>query len=131
MKRMIISMSIALLSAATVFAQGRPARTADERAKAQTTRMTEKLGLNADQQSKVASINLKYAQKQDDLQAARKGGEAVQKGEGMKLHEARMAALKEVLTPEQYTKLEAMQEKMKDRRVEKRKAEKAGATDAK
>ncbi len=131
MKRMIISTSIALLSAVAVFAQDRPARTAEERSKAQTTRMTEQLGLNEEQQAKVASINSEFAQKLEDLQAGRKEGDMAHKGEGVKLHDARMAALKEVLTPDQYTKLEAMQEKMQDRRMEKRRAEKPGSSEMK
>lgn len=124
MKKMIVSLSMALLVAGAMMAQDRPARTPEERAKAQTARMTQQLGLDADQQAKVASINMEYAQKQQDLQVTRKEGDEKVKGEGMKLHEARMAAMKAVLTPEQYTKLEAMEEKMKERVQDKRKEQK-------
>ncbi len=125
MKKQIIGLSMALFMVATANAQDRPTRTPEDRAKMRTERMTKELGLNADQQAKVAAINMDYAKKGAELRDDHANGTA-EKGEGAKLQDARMAELKQVLTPEQYTKLEAMQAKAKDR-MKKHRAEKKAA----
>lgn len=124
MKRMMIGMAVTLFTMGAAHAQDKQQRPAAERAKQQTERMTKELGLNADQATKVDAINAKYAEKADAMRAERKEKIAETKGKGAELNEARMADLKEVLTPEQYAKLEknreAMQEKHQEKHQEKR-----------
>lgn len=67
--------------------------TATERAEMRTARMTEALGLTAEQQEQVRALNLERAKNMEALCAARKANEE---------------RLKEVLTPEQYARWEQM-----------------------
>ncbi len=76
-----------------------------QRAEHQTTKMTEKLGLSADQASKVKAINLKYAEKA-------KANHDANKAKNMDAREAMRtehnAELSKVLTKEQAEKWQAM-----------------------
>lgn len=67
--------------------------TATEMAEMRTARMTEALGLNAEQQAQVRALNLERAKNMEAQCAAR---------------EANEARLKEILTPEQYARWEQM-----------------------
>jgi len=96
--------------------EGRGPMDPASRSKADTQRMTETLGLNADQAKAVEAINTKYAAKQNELMTAlrpqdgsRPSEEARTKGfEQMKaLNDAKDAELKKVLTADQYTKYAA------------------------
>lgn len=121
MKRMMIVMAVALFTMEAATAQDKQQRPAAERAKQQTERMTKELGLSTDQAAKVDAINAKYAEKADAIRAERKERMAETKGKGAALNEARMAEMKEVLTPEQYAKWEKNREAMQERHQEKRK----------
>lgn len=120
MKRILIGTALALLTLGAAQAQNKDRGTPEERAKVHTERMVKNLGLDADQTAKVEAINLKYAQKGDDFKAERKADSEGMKGKGQTMWNERMAELKAVLTPEQYQKLEAAQEKMKEKRLERR-----------
>lgn len=67
--------------------------TATEMAEMRTARMTEALGLNAEQQEQVRALNLERAKNMEAQYAARQANEA---------------RLKEILTPEQYARWEQM-----------------------
>ncbi len=131
MKRIMIFMAVALFTMGTANAQDKQQRPAAERAKKQTERMTKELGLNADQAAKVDATNAKYAEKMDAMRADRKEKMAETKGKGAELNDARMAEMKDVLTPEQYAKMEknreAMQERHKEKRQEMRGTKKEGS----
>lgn len=86
------------------------------RAKMETQRMTESLGLNADQAKAVEAINTQYAAKQNELMTAMRpqdgsrpsDADRTKAMEQMKaLTDAKDAALKKVLTADQYTKYAA------------------------
>ncbi|GAB3579995.1 periplasmic heavy metal sensor [Hymenobacter daeguensis] len=85
--------------------QGNP----EEMAKRQTERMTQELGLNADQAAKVQQIQTARAQ---EMQAMRgqAGGDRDKMREQMQASRAKYdAQYKEVLTADQYTKYTSMQ----------------------
>ncbi len=121
MKRIMIGMALVLFTFGAANAQDKQQRTPAERAKNQTEHMTKELGLNADQAAKVEAINAKYAEKTEAIRAERKDKMAATKGKGAEVNDARMAELKNVLTPEQYAKCEKNMEEMKEKRMEKRK----------
>jgi protein CpxP len=87
-------------------------KTPEERAKFQTENMKKELSLTNDQYDKAYQINLGIVQKnqalQDQKMTAEERRNAVKSN-----NEARMSMLKEVLTAEQYLK---MQEKLKERK---------------
>lgn len=87
-------------------------KTPEERAKAQTEKMKTELALTDDQVSKVYEINLGIDNKNEGLRDA-KMTEDERRYSIQRNNEARKAMLKEVLTPEQYTKME---QKLEERR---------------
>jgi hypothetical protein len=105
-----------LLSSTLSFGQ----KTAEERATNQTMRMKTELSLTDDQTSKVKEINLGIMQKNERVTADNTIPET-QKNEILKSNnEARMSMLKNVLTSEQYTKLELTIAQKKIERMKKR-----------
>lgn len=100
-----------LIGAASVSAQGTERPDPAERAEKQAERMATVLDLTPEQAEKVREINQSFAERakagREDL---RKQREAMQ--------EARKAALKSVLTEEQFTKLETLQAQRMERRDE-------------
>ncbi|MBH8567769.1 hypothetical protein KB206_02670 [Microvirga sp. STS02] len=87
--------------------QGNP----DEMAKRQADRMTQELGLNADQTAKVQQILLARGQEMQAMRGqARDAGNRDQMREQMQAGRAKYdAQFKEVLTADQYTKYTTMQ----------------------
>lgn len=87
--------------------QGNP----DEMAKRQAERMTQELGLNADQTTKVQQILLARGQEMQAMRGqARDAGNRDQMREKMQTGRAKYdAQFKEVLTADQYTKYTTMQ----------------------
>ena len=84
----------------------RPPMDAEKIAEKQTARMTENLSLDEKQAEQVNAIHLKYAQqKKVDREKAMAEREA-KKAQRQKTHDAKMAELKQILSAEQYTKLE-------------------------
>ena len=117
MKKLMIALVSVLLMTTNVFAQKQQRLSIEEKAKKQTERMAEKLSLIDEQKLKVEAINLKYAQKQNEMMKSAKE-EREAKMKMMKANrEEKDAELKKVLTPEQYTLYQQNQqrpEKTKD-----------------
>ena len=117
--------SIALVAGSLLFALAALAQLADlknttpeQRAKALTEVMTTKLGLSPEQTSKVANLNLTYANKMEPLI---KGSEGpfVKMREMRQINEAKEAELKQILTPQQFEKYLASKEQMREKVLEK------------
>lgn len=90
------------------------------RAKKQAERMATQLELTAEQTKKVEAINLKYAQKTQELRQASKTAEAKPDKAAMKeIRQAQDAEIKSVLTPAQVEKLEAIKAERKEKKGKK------------
>jgi hypothetical protein len=108
-----LTVGLVMLTSTFVFGQ----KTAEEKATSQTTKMKTELGLSDDQTAKVKEINLGIIQKNEGVMNNTSLSET-QKNEIIKSNnEARMSMLKNVLTSEQYTKLELAIEKRKNQRL--------------
>jgi len=125
MKKLMMIAAVTLFTATAVNAQEKEHRTPAERAKMQTEHMTKSLDLTPEQAEKVGMLNAKYAEKLETMraerQAQREGMKEENKVGGKELHDARMTELKAILTPEQFTKMEAIKEEKKEEHMEKRK----------
>jgi hypothetical protein len=109
----IFTVGLVMLSSTLVFGQ----KTAEEKATAQTSKMKTELGLSDNQATQVKEINLGIIQKNEGVKS-NTGFSETQKKEIIKSNnEARMSMLKNVLTSEQYTKLELSIEKRKNQRL--------------
>lgn len=109
----IFTVGLVMLSSTLVFGQ----KTAEEKATAQTSKMKTELGLSDNQATQVKEINLGIIQKNEGVMS-NAGFSETQKKEIVKSNnEARMSMLKNVLTSEQYTKLELSIEKRKNQRL--------------
>ena len=117
-------MMIAVFAALTVGAnaQDKQPKTAQERAKSQTERLTKELGLNAEQAAKAEAINLRYAEKAEATRKEQKAEREVRKKEGQAMRDAHRAEMKDVLTAEQYDTWIKKQEAAKEKRMEHRKS---------
>lgn len=89
-----------------------------ERADKRTTEMTADLGLNADQQAKVATINLQYATAMKDVRTIT--DQTAQDYRADILKGNRDNAYQEVLTAEQYQKMLTMRAEKKAKHDEKK-----------
>ena len=124
-------LSIAVLLSGLLIAQDEGKMNPKDRAKMQTERLTENLGLSPDQAEKVHAINLKYAQTADEKMGKAKADEKKGKHrKGVKKHlKARDKEIRSVLNKDQKKSLKKMRihqkEKMQDKR-KKRKAHKRG-----
>ena len=106
-KLLIISMMLVATVALATAQPGqgqRQNRTPEERAKAQTERMAETLGLNADQKAKIEAIELdlgkQQAEKMQNLQGNREGMQALRQ----EMDKLREEKYKPVLTEAQFKK---------------------------
>ena len=109
----IFTVGLVMLSSTLDFGQ----KTAEEKATAQTSKMKTELGLSDNQATQVKEINLGIIQKNEGVMS-NAGFSETQKKEIIKSNnEARMSMLKNVLTSEQYTKLELSIEKRKNQRL--------------
>ncbi|AII50886.1 hypothetical protein [Hymenobacter sp. APR13] len=132
MKKMLVLLAAVIVSASAASAQTTPtsrmgagrmqdaARTPEQRAEMQTKRLTQQLGLSADQSAKVQTIALAENQ---ELQALRGkyASAANRKGAGQELkavQEKYDAQLKSVFTAEQYAKYTQMREDRQEKRKE-------------
>jgi Spy/CpxP family protein refolding chaperone len=128
MKKLMKSALLTLLLA-TVFTAaqaqrgGGPDKDPADRAEHQTTKMTEKLGLSADQVTKVKAINLKYAEK---AKANRDADMAKNKDAREAMRTEHDAELSKVLTKEQAEKWKTMKSDGKGKEM---KAHKGGGRD--
>ncbi len=100
-----------LIGAASVSAQGTERPDPAERAEKQAERMATVLDLTPEQAEKVREINQSFAERA-------KAGRADLRKQREAMQEARKAALKSVLTEEQFTKLETLQAQRMERRHE-------------
>jgi hypothetical protein len=92
--------------------------TPEQRAKALTEMMTTKLGLSPEQTSKVANLNLTYANKMEPLIKGSEGPLAKMR-DMRQINEAKEAELKQILTPQQFEKYLASKEQMRENIMEK------------
>ena len=104
-----------MLGSTTLFGQ----KTAEEKATAQTAKMKTELGLTEDQTSKVKEINLGIIQKNEAVMSNASMSEELKRTTIKSNNDARMNMLKNVLTSEQYTKLEL---KIAEKKIKKLKA---------
>jgi protein CpxP len=112
----IFTVGLVIFSSSLVFGQ----KTAEEKATAQTTKMKTELGLSDDQTAKVKEINLGIIQKNEGIMNNSTFSETQKKEIIKSNNEARMSMLKNVLTSEQYTKLELTIEKRKNKKLKKK-----------
>lgn len=87
--------------------------TPEQRAQVQTNLMKTKLQLSEEQTTKVAAINLKYAQKMEPVIKG-DGGKLAKFREVKKINEQKDGELKQVFTEEQYATYEKAKEQMKE-----------------
>lgn len=120
MKNLMMGMALAVFVAGAANAQDAPRKTMDERAMMTTERMVKELGLDEKQAEKVKSINARYAEKMEAMQAGRQDEVRGRNEKRDALRKEHMEELKEVLTEEQFKKLEERQEEMREKRMENR-----------
>ncbi|WP_430933553.1 DUF4890 domain-containing protein [Saccharicrinis sp. 156] len=119
MKNLIFSL-VAIFAITFSLEAQRPQRgnmgTPEDMAKKQTERMKEDLGLTDKQTTKIQSINLKYANKQQELRKNASGDREAMRESMKTIRDERMTELKKVLTEEQVEKLVAQEkERMQNR----------------
>ena len=106
---------VLICTAHSLTAQEQTKKTPEERAKLQTDRMTKQLVLTADQQSKVAELNLGIAKKNESIRN-NVNMTAEQKKESINGNiQAQNDVLKTILTLEQFEKHKKSQEIRKER----------------
>ncbi len=84
-----------------------------ERAKKQTNRMIEEIGLNEQQAAQVEQINLTFAEKMKSLHNGEKTDKEAMKASREELKGERSAAMKQILTEEQFVAFSQMKGKGK------------------
>ncbi len=113
----IVMLLFALVLTSTINAQGRFNIDPKEAAEKQTETMTKSLALSEAQAAKVQEVNLKYAEKRQELFRSQRDDRSQMRSAMREMNTARMAELKKFLTAEQYTKYEEVQaEERKNRR---------------
>ena len=100
-------------------AAGKETRSAEDRARALTNRMVNKLSLSGDQTTRVQAINLEKAQKLEALQGKYAGNRRQGVPEMKEVNQAWNRELQAVLTPEQFTNYQALREERQEARREK------------
>ena len=120
MKKVILTIAIAVMGFTAVFAQDSTKRkldmqkyTPEQRAERSTAMLDKKLSLTADQKTKIYQISLDRAKKMQEMYVAGKDG-GKGKGKQMKADmDASNTQIEMVLTPEQKTKYDDMKQQMK------------------
>jgi Spy/CpxP family protein refolding chaperone len=111
--------TVSLFSMSQASAQGNGQRPARERnpedmAKNQTQRLKDQLNLTADQEKSVYDLNLNFAKRMAEArEAAAASGGRPPMDSMRSWNQAREASMKKILTPEQFEKLQAEREKMR------------------
>ena len=95
-----------------------------ERAAAQTTMMKEKLSLTDEQLPKVKAINEKYAEQMDPIIKG-SGGMLMKMGPMRAVEDKKEAELKGVLSDDQFQQFQAMKSELRDKLMERIKAQRA------
>ena len=108
-------LAILLMMSVSLFAQSNDStemarRTPEERAKMQTARLTKELTLTADQSPKVQAIVLDRIQKTDQLRAQKSGDRRQNFTQIKAINDDYNTKMKALLTADQYTKFQAMQQ---------------------
>ncbi|MBC6110480.1 hypothetical protein ACFOG5_05075 [Pedobacter fastidiosus] len=128
MKRAILTIAIAVMGFTAAFAQDTtrkarremPKMTAEQRAEKATAGMEKRLGLSADQKTKVYQVELDRAKKMDAMRTGNPADMKGKRGEMKASMDKSKADLDNILTSEQKTKMEALRAeqkgKMKDRK---------------
>ena len=101
----------------------RPARerNPEDMAKNQTQRLKEQLNLNAEQEKSVYDLNLSFAKRMAEArEAAAASGGRPPMDSMRSWNQAREASMKKILTPEQFEKLQAEREKMRQQMGDRR-----------
>ena len=110
--------SALLLAASGASAQGQALEklagtTPQQRAGIQTMFLKSKLGLSAEQAQKLEAINLKYAQQmQPILESSERP--LMKMGQVHRVEEAKDAEMRQLLSPEQYSKYQASKEELRE-----------------
>ncbi len=108
-----LTVGLVMFSSTMVFSQ----KTAEEKATSQTAKMKTELDLSDEQSARVKEINLGIIQKNEGIMNNASLSETQKKEILKSNNEARMSMLKNVLSSEQYTKLELAIEKRKNQRL--------------
>ncbi len=108
-----LTVGLVMFSSTMVFSQ----KNAEEKATSQTSKMKTELGLSDEQSARVKEINLGIIQKNEGIMNNASLSETQKKEILKSNNEARMSMLKNVLSSEQYTKLELSIEKRKNQRL--------------
>jgi periplasmic protein CpxP/Spy len=113
----IVTVSLFSMSQASAQGNGqRPARERDpeDMAKNQTQRLKDQLNLTTDQEKSVYDLNLSFAKRMAEArEAAAASGGRPPMDSMRSWNQAREASMKKILTPEQFEKLQAEREKMR------------------
>ncbi len=131
MKKSSLIIAVALIGGilagnVSLRAQGNGQRPARERnpedmAKNQTQRLKEQLNLSAEQEKSVYDLNLSFAKRMAEArEAAAASGGRPPMDSMRSWNQAREASMKKILTPEQYEKLQAEREKMRQQNGDRR-----------
>jgi hypothetical protein len=108
------------------FGQEKEVKTPEQRAEKKTEILTKKLDLNADQQTKVAEMNLKTAKEVDAIKNNQNLSKEEKKSAVKQLRETKQTELRGVLSSDQQQKFDKMKEKREQKRekIEKRRQDK-------
>jgi Spy/CpxP family protein refolding chaperone len=123
MKKIFFALTFLLTITAITFAQDNQKKTPEERATVNIQKMKKELSITQEQADKAYPILVENAKKLDAIRAT--GKDEAKKDEIAKQKEATDLKLKEILTPEQFTKYEAhkdAKEANKQKRADAKKA---------
>lgn len=96
-------------------------RNPEDMAKNQTQRLKDQLNLTADQEKSVYDLNLSFAKRMAEArEAAAASGGRPPMDSMRSWNQAREASMKKILTPEQFEKLQAEREKMRQQSGDRR-----------
>jgi hypothetical protein len=109
-----ITLIVSAFSIGSANAQSDSLKTPESRAASLTDKMKTNLSLTDAQYPQVQALNLKYAQKNDSL--FKSPGDRASKFQAMKTtNSAKDDEMKAILTPDQFTKYQAMQQEMREK----------------
>ena len=119
----VLLVGIALFAGITAAsAQEKSKKTPEQRAELHTERLTNVLGLNADQRTKIAGFNLGIALKNESIRNNPNIPQDVKISSLQSNNEARKMMIKTVLTAEQIKKFEELEAKKEANKAEKKEA---------
>jgi hypothetical protein len=114
MKKAILVFASLFLMAQSNYAQDIKGLPASERAARQTEWMKTNLNLSGDQLSRVSDINMRYANKMDEIVHSTKG-KPEKKSEARNLSEQKDGELKGIFSESQYSAYRAKKQEIKER----------------